>query len=119
MKGIVKVVGTIVLALLLLFGTLFVGQYFAWWNLSFFGPKVENTRREIYENTQSFVEGKRQALTKYYKEFKQSDVSGKCVIRDLVLQDFSNFDISLLNSTQQSWFYEIIHFDGVKEVCDD
>ena len=116
MKGIAKVAGILVLASLLLFGTLFVGQYFAWWNLSFFGPKVENTRREIFENTQSYVESRRQALTKYYREFCQSDNESKCAIRDLMLQDFANFEISRLTETQKKWYDEMANFQGIEEV---
>lgn len=52
----------------------------------------ENANREVFEQTQSYVEGKRQAALKYYKEYQQTDEAGKKSLENIISQDFANFD---------------------------
>jgi len=52
----------------------------------------ENAKREVFEQTQSYVEGKRQSALKYYKEYQQADESGKQALKNIISQDFANFD---------------------------
>lgn len=73
----------------------------------FFAPKYENARREVYENTQSYVEAKRQAITKYYNEYRKALPADKLSIRAIVLQEFANFDTEKLTTKQQEWYNEI------------
>lgn len=82
-------------------------NYFGLVNFRFFAPKYENARREVYENTQSYVEGKRQSITKYYDEWRKSDVDEKSAIRTIVLQEFANFDSDKFTPKQREWYDEI------------
>jgi hypothetical protein len=77
-------------------------------NFGFFAPKYENVHRKVFEQTQSYVEGKRQDLTKYYEEWRRSDKEGKEGIRSIVLESFANFDTALLTPQEQQWYKEII-----------
>ena len=96
-----KVLG-IILALLVF---LFVLQELWILNYSFFAPRYQNAQRHVFENTQSYVEGKRQELQKEYLEFAQSkDPSSKQAIASIVVHDFANFDISKLDSVEQGYF---------------
>jgi len=52
----------------------------------------ENAKREVFEQTQSYVEGKKQAALKYYKEYHQSDDYQKQGLKSIISQDFANFD---------------------------
>lgn len=52
----------------------------------------ENAKREVFEQTQSYVESKRQSALKYYKEYQSSDDSGKKALKNIIIQDFANFD---------------------------
>jgi len=52
----------------------------------------ENASREVFEQTQSYVEGKRQAALKYYKEYQQADKNQKLGLKNIISQDFANFD---------------------------
>jgi hypothetical protein len=62
-------------------------------SFKFFEPKMENARREVYENTQSYVEGKRQELTKYRLEYLESkDPQARQAIRMTILQSMANLD---------------------------
>lgn len=56
--------------------------------------KVE---REVYEQSESYVEGKRQDALKYYQEYIKSDSSSKETIKGFVATAFANFDEELLN----------------------
>ncbi len=93
----------ILVGILLLFATLFGLQYLGIMNYKFFAPKKENARREVFENTQSYVQAKRQALTKYYTEWMKADSVGQEVIKTLVLQEFANFDVEKLSQSQKDW----------------
>lgn len=52
----------------------------------------ENAKREVFEQSQSYVEAKRQAALKYYKEFQNSNDAQKNSLKYIISQDFSNFD---------------------------
>lgn len=103
MKKILIWIGSIIGIIILIFSLQFLGIV----NYKFFAPKQENARREVYENTQSYVEAKRQALTKYYQEWSKATPEEKETIKQIVLQEFSNFDITKLNSVQLKWYQDI------------
>jgi hypothetical protein len=52
----------------------------------------ENAKREVFEQTQSYVEGKRQSALKYYQEYQKADESQKRGLKGIISQDFVNFD---------------------------
>lgn len=104
MKYVLYALGGIVGLFLLVFFANAIGLI----NYSFFGPKYENTRRNIYENTQSYNEGKRQELTKYRLEYLESkDKDDKQAIRMTILQSFANYDENKLPSDLRSFLDEM------------
>lgn len=61
--------------------------------IRFFGPKKENVRREVFEETKSYVHGKTQDLAKYYEEYtKAESLSDKEAIESLIKMNFAEFD---------------------------
>jgi hypothetical protein len=52
----------------------------------------ENAKREVFEQTQSYVEGKRQSALKYYQEYQKANESQKQGLKSIISQDFANFD---------------------------
>jgi len=58
----------------------------------FFEPKREDIRREIFENTKSYVHGKIQELAKYKHEYDAADAEGKQAIEALIRSQFAEFD---------------------------
>ena len=59
----------------------------------FFAPKMENVRRNVFEQTQSYTHGKIQDLAKYYDEYNKTDVLGeKEAVRQLIILRFAEFD---------------------------
>jgi len=87
-ENILKAVGIFVGVLILFF---VIGLYGLGW-MKFFEPKKENIRREIFEQTQSYVHGKIQDLAKYQDEYNKADVDDKEAIRQLIILRFAEFD---------------------------
>jgi hypothetical protein len=72
-------------------------QYLNLTSYQFFAPKYENARREVFENTQSYTEWKRQELSKYIYEYKLTkDEDRKSALRFIILQSSANIDKKLL-----------------------
>lgn len=66
----IKVFGISIGGLLGLFALIFVFGLFGLGYFKFFEPKKENIRREIFENTKSYLQGVQQDLGKYYLEYQ-------------------------------------------------
>lgn len=56
------------------------------------GKAQQNANREVFEQTQSYVEGKRQELIKLHHEWVQASDEDKKPIEGLIRQSFANFD---------------------------
>lgn len=71
----------------------------------FFEPKRENIHREIYENTQSFNEGKLQDLAKYFKEYNESKANeDRVAIQTVIQTQFSYFDAEKIQNQKLRTF---------------
>ena len=62
----VKTILITLASMVLLFVVLFGLQYIGVVNYKFFAPKYQDAQREVFENTQSYNEGKRQDFYTYY-----------------------------------------------------
>lgn len=111
MKRFLLVIGGLIAVVAVIIGIVFGGNALGLWSYSFFAPKYENVRRDVFENTQSYVEGKRQSLTNYYDDFRKASPAEKSAIRKLMMQEFSNFDVTKLNETQYGWYQEMINYN--------
>lgn len=66
----------------------------------------QDAKREVFEQSQSYVEGKRQEALKFYQEYIKTDEEGKKVIKELVSHSFANFDESKLDSKLYQFVYD-------------
>ena len=74
----------------------------------FFEPKKENIRREVFENTKSYIYGAVQDLAKYYQEYQKADQNGRQTIANVVKFRFSNLDANKIKAVSlRNWFTEI------------
>ncbi len=73
---------------------------------SVIGVKRENVRRNIYEQTRSFNEGKLQALVNYRNEYLKADEDGKKIIASTVRQEYAAFNDRDLNSDLKQFISE-------------
>jgi len=92
MKVIACVVGFILLVALLMslcFGLEWLGLEYQ----GFFAKKRENIRREVFEETKSYNEGKMQQLAKYRMEYiREKDPDAKRAIAGTVRTMFADYD---------------------------
>ena len=73
------------------FALIFLANEFEIFGTKFWGVRKENARREVFEQTQSFVQGKRQDLLKVYKEWKNADADSKKSIEATIRIQFADF----------------------------
>lgn len=101
----------VVLALLALALVGFLGTSFDFAMFKFWAPKYENAKRQTFENTQSYVEGKREDLAKYHHEWAvDSSAENRRAIEALVRQQFANFDRSKVEDPELSaWLGECLN----------
>lgn len=66
---------------------------------SFIGPKRENVRREIFEQTKSYNQGQQQELMRLYVEYKRTkDPVEKKAIAGMVRHQFADYSSYNLSS---------------------
>ena len=88
-----KYIGITLLVLIGIVGITFFTDALGLTEIKIFGVKTENVRREVFEQSQSYVEGKRQELTKYRLEYMRSkDPAERRAIQATILQSMANFD---------------------------
>lgn len=97
--------GIFILAIGLLIG---VSYAFGWVGVhqtkTIFKAK-ENAKREVFEQTQSYVEGKRQEALKFYREYQKADQIGKEAIKEMVAHSFAQFDEDKLDGKVKTFVY--------------
>lgn len=91
MKNIFITLGIITGIVVVIFGSgVFELEY-----KKYFAPKHAEVDRKIFEETKSYVHGKTQDLSKYFKEYQAAeDLASKGVIQEVVSIQFSDFDAS-------------------------
>jgi hypothetical protein len=72
--------------------------------MKFFSPKYQNVERKVFENTQSYVHGQIQNLSKHYGEYQKADNEGKAAIRGIVSVQFAQFDLNHVPSLELKRF---------------
>ena len=79
-------------AILGFFALIFLANEFEIFGTKFWGVRKENARREVFEQTQSYVEGKRQTLVKLHHEWMNADDTSKKALESTIRMTFSDFD---------------------------
>lgn len=82
----------IVIGVLCIVAFIFLINEFSIFGIKFWGKRTENAKREVFEQTQSYVEGKRQELVKYHHEWMLASPEDKKTIEATVRMSFANFD---------------------------
>jgi hypothetical protein len=78
-------------------------------SFAFWAPKYENIKRKTFEQTQSYVEGKRQDLAKYHHEWTiTTDPADKKAIEALVRQQFANVKPAVIEDPMLSDWLTLI-----------
>ena len=76
-----------------LFAIIFLTNEFEIFGIKFWGVRKENAKREVFENTQSYVESKRQELVKLHHEWSMTkEADEKRIIENSIRHNFANFN---------------------------
>jgi hypothetical protein len=108
MKQVFAVIGAVVGAILLM---MVLSLTFGWFNVGYtktVGKAQQNEERTVFEETQSYVEGKRQFLNKEREEYRrEKDPQAKEAIRQSILHEMANFDLNKLSNDDYSFVQEL------------
>jgi hypothetical protein len=69
----------------------------------FWAPKQADAQREVFEHTQSYIEGKRGNIARMRLEYETADPAHKAALRTMILSEADSVDISKLPATQQAF----------------
>lgn len=102
-----KIIGYAFLALLIIYvmGFLATGGDLAIYR--FWAPQQENAKREVFVQTQSYVQGKIEYLTQLQLQYEQADGDQKKTIRTVILRESSTVDNSKLPDDLQLFIQQV------------
>ena len=103
MKQIMFVLGTLVALLVLIFGLDYIGLS---WD-KFIGPKRENVRRAVFEETQSYNRGVAQAIAKARREYIAAPDSSKAALKAVLRIQFADYEDENLDPTLRNFLVEV------------
>ena len=70
----------------------------------FWAPKYENAKREVFENTQSYVQGKSEYIGKLRYQYQSAEPGAqKDALKTLILSEASTVDNSKLPADEQAF----------------
>lgn len=106
-----KITAIVIGCILALFILIFAANEFQIFGTKFWGVRQENARREVFEQTQSYVQGKRQELVKLKHEWENADIDSKKTIEATIRISFANFPEGNLDQYPdlQYWFKNIMN----------
>lgn len=106
-----KIIGIVVLSLVLLIGLDFGFGYLGVFKTKTVGKAKQNAEREVFEQTQSYVEAKRQEALDLYLEYSKSTEDEKEALRFVIRNKFSNFDEQkyIQDTELRNWIYNMKH----------
>lgn len=101
---VIGIIGAVILGLVLVMGVAFVTAGADLAMFKFFAPKYEDAKREVFENTQSFVHGKRSMLNRIRLEYESTDSPArKAALRKMALDEASTINLDLLPAGLAGW----------------
>ena len=69
----------------------------------FWAPKQENAKRVVFENTQSYVQGKQEYISRLRYQYQNAEGSQKDGLRTLILSEAANVDNAKLSPDLQTF----------------
>jgi len=102
--GIIGCILGLVVLIILGMSLTFGGRFFSLEMNKFFGTKEQDVKREIFEQSQSYVHGMSQELGKYYAEYQGATQEDREAMKAVIQVRFSAFDSSNLTSPEMKTF---------------
>ena len=88
----------IIASIIGLFALIFAANEFEIFGTRFWGVRKENARREVFEQTQSYYDGKRQQLAKYHHEWIKADNDSKIAVEATIRSSFTGKDLNIFDN---------------------
>ena len=95
-----KIISVIILTLF----SIFLLKTYVFVDNEFWGTKFKDQERRIFENSQSYVQGKTIDLAARYSEYQRGTEDERTIIKNLVVTEFSDFDKEKINSPELKSF---------------
>ena len=109
MREIIIGIVVFVCMLALVFGITFASGFFNVKYTETIGKQQANADREVFKQSQPYVEGMIADLAKYQFEIiQEKNVIAKKAIAEMIIQKYSNFDITLIKDRSLAMFLESI-----------
>jgi len=106
MQGL-KITLAIILCLVLLTGTSFVLNGIGLVSFKFFAPKYEDAKREVFENTNSRINGAVQEINKRMIEYNRAESKAdKIAIAEYIRSSYPDLEPSKINDAKIRRFFE-------------
>ena len=86
----------VIAGIISMFALVFLANEFEIFGVKFWSVRKANAQREVFEQTQSYIEGKRQELVKLHYEWLKAPKEDKAAIEATIRMSFANFDDSKL-----------------------
>jgi hypothetical protein len=103
MRGILAILGGLVLVVALIVGMKFLG--FNMW--AYFAPKEAQVEREVFENTKGYNDGMLRDLENLMMEYQKAPKDQKAALKDVVLHRFSVYPTERLPSNLRSFYTDL------------
>jgi len=100
MKAFFAVIGGIAL----LFGFIFVANLFGWQMAAFFNPKMEQVRRNTFEQSQSYNDGMTRDLENIMLQYSKASDTEKAALRAVALHRFSVYPSEKLTPEMRTFY---------------
>lgn len=108
MKVVGAFLGTLVLILVVVFILSFGGNGIGLANYKFWAPKQANAERQVFENTQGYVQGKAEYINKLRREYiEATDPGQKAALKTLILDEALTVDDSKLPVDEQLFISQL------------
>ena len=105
------IIGALV-GLFILMGLIWIVQGNDFFMYKFFAPEYANVQREVFENTQSYVESKRQDLVNYRLQYLQAkNDTDRAAIKTTIVMMYANFDESKLQQPELREFLKQMKYE--------
>lgn len=93
-----KIVGAGFLCLLELFAVMWLVQGNEFFMMKFFAPKMEQVRRETFEQSKAYNQGMIQELRNAQQNYIMANANEKAALRSVILHQFADYDKNKLPS---------------------
>jgi hypothetical protein len=105
-----KIALSVIAGIIVVFGLVFLIGYTNVFYTHTVGKAQQNANREVFEQTQSYIEGKRQELVKLHHEWVKSDADGKKDIEATIRVSFANFNQdNIIDPDMHSFLHSIMN----------